>query len=74
MESTARMESISRISSNLSDGVVTATRANADFVVTEHGIAELRGRTMKKRAMALIAIAHPNFRRQLQDALDQGLV
>jgi acyl-CoA hydrolase len=74
MESTARRESISRISPNLSDGVATATRANVDFVVTEHGIAELHGRTLHERAMALIAIAHPDFRRQLQDALDEGLV
>jgi acyl-CoA hydrolase len=74
MESTARRGSVSRISASLSDGVVTATRANADFIVTEYGIAELRGRTLQERATALIAIAHPDFRRQLQDTLDQGLV
>ena len=74
MELTARRGSVSRISASLSDGVVTATRANADFIVTEYGIAELRGRTLQERATALIAIAHPDFRRQLQDTLDQGLV
>ena len=61
MESTARRGSVSRISASLSDGVVTATRANADFIVTEYGIAELRGRTLQERATALIAIAHPIF-------------
>ena len=74
MEATARQGTISRISAKLSDGVVTATRANADFVVTEYGIAELRGRTLEERAKALIEIAHPDFRTSLRATISEGLV
>ncbi len=74
LESTARNGRVSRISARLSDGVVTATRANADWIVTEYGIAELRGRTLQERAMALIKIAHPDFRRSLEHAVAEGLV
>lgn len=74
MEATARRGTISRIAHKLSDCIVTTTRANADYVVTEYGIAELRGRTLEGRARALIAIAHPDFRHDLFEALDRGLV
>ena len=55
----------------LADGVVTTPRAEADCVVTEHGIAELKGRTLAERARALIAIADPAFRVELQRASEQ---
>jgi acyl-CoA hydrolase len=74
MEATARRGKVSRIAHKLSDCIVTTTRANADYVVTEYGIAELRGRTLEGRARALIAIAHPDFRHGLFEALDRGLV
>lgn len=74
MEATARKGAISRIVPRLSDGIVTAARAEADFVVTEYGIAELRGRTLCERACALIAVAHPDFRHRLREALEEGLV
>jgi acyl-CoA hydrolase len=45
-------------------GVVT-TRAQVDYVVTEFGVAELRGRSLGQRASDLIAIAHPDFREAL---------
>lgn len=48
-------------------GVVT-TRGDIHYVVTEHGIAYLHGRTMRERAMALIHIAHPDFRSDLLHA------
>jgi len=48
--------------------VVTTPRAEADCIVTEHGIAELRGRTLAERAEALIGIADPAFRAELQRA------
>lgn len=58
----------SRIVGRLEDGVVTTPRAEADCVVTEFGIAELKGRTLAERVRALIAIADPAFRQDLQKA------
>ena len=74
MESTARGGTISRIVAGLSGGVVTTARSDADIVVTEYGIAELRGRTVSERARQLIAIAHPDFRRPLSEAAAAGLM
>src|SRR5271163_144058 len=68
LQSTNRDRTHSRIVARLADGVVTTPRAEADFVVTEHGIAELRGRTLAERARALIAIADPAFRAELERA------
>ncbi|XP_049859459.1 4-hydroxybutyrate coenzyme A transferase [Schistocerca gregaria] len=48
-------------------GVVT-TRAHVHYVVTEHGIAELFGKTLRQRAYELIKIAHPNHRQALEKA------
>ncbi|MCD7768574.1 MAG: 4-hydroxybutyrate CoA-transferase, partial [Oscillospiraceae bacterium] len=45
---------------------VTIPRPYADTVVTEYGIAELKGRTLQDRVRALIAIAHPEDRDQLR--------
>ena len=53
----------SRIRARLTDGsVVTTLKNTVDHVVTEWGIAELRGRPLAERARALIAIAHPDHR------------
>ena len=46
-------------------GVVT-TRAHAHYIVTEYGIANLYGKNMRQRAKALIEIAHPNHREELE--------
>ena len=73
MESTARGGAVSRITARLSGGIVTTARSDADIVVTEYGIAELRGRSVSERARQLIAIAHPDFRRGLQEAAEAGL-
>ncbi len=70
LEATARGGTLSRIVPKLSGGVVTTSRSDTDFVVTEYGIAGLRGRTLAERARALIAIAHPDFRRSLEIAAD----
>ena len=60
---------VSRIVSNLTPGTtVTTPRHQVDLVVTEYGVAELRGRTVLERAAALAEIAHPDFRDQLRDA------
>lgn len=45
---------------------VTSLRHDVDYVVTEYGIAHLKGKTLKERATALIAISHPNFRDELE--------
>jgi len=74
MEATARKGTVSRIVPRLSDGIVTTARCDADTVVTEYGIAELRGRTVSERARQLIAIAHPDFRRSLSEAASAGLM
>jgi acyl-CoA hydrolase len=58
---------ISKISPTLSPGdVVTTIKNTVDKVVTEWGVAELRGRSIRERANALIAIAHPDHRDQLR--------
>lgn len=56
----------SRIVSQLGPGsAVTVSRSLADIVVTEFGVAELRGRSVEERRRALAAVAHPDFRDQL---------
>lgn len=58
---------ISRITSMLKPGAsVVTTRAHVHYVVTEHGIAYLRGKNLKERAKALIKIAHPEHRERLE--------
>ncbi len=74
LESTARKGTVSRIVGSLSGGIVSASRAEVDFVVTEYGIAELRGRTLEERSRALIAISHPDFRAALLKRLSEGFV
>lgn len=57
---------VSRIVPHLEPGtVVTVPRTLADIVVTEYGIARLKGKTQRQRAEELIAIAHPDFRSEL---------
>ncbi len=69
MPSTARGGSLSRIVDTLlpGSGVVT-TRADVHYVVTEYGIANLFGRSLRERARQLIDIAHPGFREELEEA------
>jgi acyl-CoA hydrolase len=59
-----------RIVARLDDGIVTTPRAEADCVVTEFGIAELKGRTLAERARAMIAIADPGFHADLRRAAE----
>ncbi|MFA6034739.1 MAG: acetyl-CoA hydrolase/transferase C-terminal domain-containing protein, partial [Myxococcota bacterium] len=66
--STAKSDSISRIVSTLSPGAgVVTSRADVHWVITEHGVAYLHGKTLRERAMQLISVAHPDFRDQLLD-------
>lgn len=68
LTSSAGKGKISRIVSRLSSGAIaTIPRYLADIVVTEYGIARLRGKSNRQRAEALIAIAHPHFRDQLRE-------
>jgi 4-hydroxybutyrate CoA-transferase len=61
--STASKGTVSRIVPFFSAGTVTSVpRGDADYVVTEHGVAALRDRTVEERAQALIGIAAPEFR------------
>lgn len=66
----------SRIRSRLSEGsVVTTLKNTVDHVVTEWGVAELRGRSLAQRARALIGVAHPSVREPLEaEALQLGLL
>lgn len=74
--STTRDGSVSRIVSHLGAGAgVVTSRADAHYVVTEHGIAQLHGKSVRERAMALIQTAHPKFRDQLlREARERRLV
>lgn len=46
--------------------IVSTTKNDVDNIVTEYGVAKLRGRTVSQRVKALIEIAHPDFRDQLR--------
>jgi 4-hydroxybutyrate CoA-transferase len=66
MASTACRGKISKIVPILDEGAaVTTGRNDVNYVITEYGIAQLKGKTLKQRARALINIAHPNFRNEL---------
>ncbi len=66
LPSTAGDGKVSRIVPSLKEGAgVTTTRAHVRTIVTEYGVAELFGRSLRERAKALIAIAHPDFRDEL---------
>ncbi|HMT44576.1 MAG TPA: acetyl-CoA hydrolase/transferase C-terminal domain-containing protein [Chakrabartia sp.] len=66
--STARGGTVSRIVPRL-DGPVTTPRNDVRFIVTEYGVADMRGKTLRQRAEALIMLAHPAFREKLRASL-----
>lgn len=68
LRSTAKSDTVSRIVPRLAGGVVTTPRCSADLVVTEWGVADLAGRSMRERARQMIGIAHPDFREALERA------
>lgn len=70
LPSTGRAGAVSRIVPRMADGAaVTTPRFLADWVVTEHGAARLRGLSDRARATALIAVAHPRYQGELERAL-----
>lgn len=72
LPSTAKGNTLSRIVPMLTTGThVTTSKNDINYVVTEYGVAQLRGKTAKQRCTALIAIAHPDFRAELRDSARQ---
>lgn len=64
--STAKNDTLGTIVPTLPEGTaVTLHRSNCDHIVTEYGIAYMRGRTVRERTQNLIAVAHPKFRDEL---------
>jgi acyl-CoA hydrolase/GNAT superfamily N-acetyltransferase len=76
LPSTTRDGTISRICARLKPGSgVVTTRADAHYIVTEYGIADLHGKSVRERTLALIHIAHPKFRDELmREARERKLV
>lgn len=71
LRSTTRDGAVSKISATLAAGeVVTTIKNTVDHVVTEWGVASLRGRSISERAAALIAVAHPDHRHRLRAEAD----
>jgi acyl-CoA hydrolase len=69
MPATARGGEVSRIVPFLKQGAgVVTTRADVHYVVTEHGVAYLHGKSLRQRALALIGLADPRFRDDLEKA------
>ena len=75
LPSTAKDDTISRIVPVLAPGThATTSKNDVNYVVTEYGVAQLRGKSAKQRAEALIAIAHPHFRQELRAAANKMCV
>jgi acyl-CoA hydrolase/RimJ/RimL family protein N-acetyltransferase len=69
LPSTARGGQVSRIQATFEPGTgVVTSRGDVRYVVTEYGVASLWGKTVRQRALALIEVAHPDFRSELMDA------
>jgi acyl-CoA hydrolase len=70
LPSTAANGTVSRITMELKPGAgVVTTRGHVHWVVTEYGVVNLQGLTLRERGEALIAIAHPDFRSELRQEL-----
>ena len=72
LRSTAVAGTVSRIVPQLPEGeIVTIPRTFADTIVTEYGVAQLLGKSIRERARELISVAHPDFRKDLQKATEK---
>jgi 4-hydroxybutyrate CoA-transferase len=68
LPSTNKKKTASRIVSQLYEGAcVTTSRNDVHYIITEYGIADLRGKTVRQRAHSLIGVAHPDFRDRLTE-------
>jgi acyl-CoA hydrolase len=70
LPSTAKGRTLSRIVARLDAPTVSIPRDDTDLVITEHGVADLRGTGLDERAEALIAVADPGHRAHLAEAWD----
>ena len=72
LRSTAQRGTVSRIRAALEEGAgIVTSRGDVRFIVTEYGVADLWGRSVRERALALIEIAHPSFRAELMERAKQ---
>jgi acyl-CoA hydrolase len=72
LPSTAKDDTISRIVPTLTPGThVTTGKNDINYVVSEYGVAQLRGKSAKQRVQEMISIAHPDFRAELRAAAQQ---
>ena len=70
-----RAGTLSSINAQLAPGsVVTISRNDVDYIVTEYGIAPIRGRSVRDRVNNLIAIAHPDFRAELRRDAEKNML
>jgi itaconate CoA-transferase len=75
LQSTAQRGSVSRIVPRLPEGtVVTTPRNDIHYLATEFGVANLKGKTTRERALAIIELAHPQFREELLRAAEDMYV
>ena len=73
LPSTAKNGTVSRIVTELQPGAgVVTSRGDVHYVITEHGVAYLHGKTLRQRVEALIRIADPKFRAELEDFARRG--
>ena len=69
LKATAREGTVSRIQATFEAGAgVVTSRGDVRYVVTEFGVADLWGKSIRERTLALVAIAHPSFRDELLEA------
>ena len=73
LHSTAQHGAVSRIVPRITS-LVTDPRMDTEFVVTEYGVANLKGKTTRERALSLIEIAHPKFRDELTEEARQAVL
>lgn len=73
--SSVKNDTISTIVPTLTEGAaVTLSRNDVDYIVTEYGIAEMRGRSIRDRVRNLINIAHPKFRDELREKAKELMI